>query len=63
MEMKKAQQADGAACILAIGRANPPNFILQKDYADYYFKITNSQHLIKLKDKFKRICKALVPFA
>ncbi|KAL2339721.1 hypothetical protein Fmac_007661 [Flemingia macrophylla] len=46
----------GVATILAIGTANPPNFILQKDYPDFYFRVTNSDHLNSLKHKFKRIC-------
>ncbi|KAL9247799.1 hypothetical protein vseg_021189 [Gypsophila vaccaria] len=44
------------ACVLAIGRANPPNFILQADYPDYYFKVTNAEHMVDVKQKFKRIC-------
>lgn len=52
--LKKAQ---GPATILAIGTANPPNTIYQADYPDYYFRVTNSEHMTLWKDKFKRICK------
>ncbi|GAB4832080.1 Chitin synthase, class 2 [Ancistrocladus abbreviatus] len=55
-EIRKAQRAEGAACVLAIGRANPPNCYYQADYPDYYFKLTNSEHMTELKEKFKRIC-------
>nr|QOU08773.1 CHS2 [Triadica sebifera] len=44
------------ANILSIGTANPPNCIYQQDYPDMYFKITQSDHLVDLKNKFKRIC-------
>ena len=47
------------ATVLAIGTANPPNIILQKDYPDFYFKVTNSEHMGDLKEKLKRICKPL----
>ncbi|KAJ1387357.1 Thiolase-like [Sesbania bispinosa] len=46
----------GVATILAIGTANPPNSILQADYPDFYFRVTNSDHQDRLKLKFKRIC-------
>ena len=52
--LKKAQ---GPATILAIGTANPPNAVYQADYPDYYFRVTSSEHMTLLKDKFKRICK------
>ncbi|KAJ7976311.1 Chalcone synthase [Quillaja saponaria] len=54
--IRKAQRADGPATILAIGTATPSNFILQADYPDYYFRITNSEHMTDLKEKFKRMC-------
>ncbi|KAL2897899.1 Chalcone synthase 2 [Bienertia sinuspersici] len=56
VEIRNAQRAEGAASILAIGRANPPNFILQADYPDYYFRVTKSEHLVDMKQKFNRIC-------
>ncbi|KAJ4888082.1 Chalcone synthase [Raphanus sativus] len=55
-EIRKAQRADGPASILAIGTANPPNQVIQAEYPDYYFRITNSDHMTDLKEKFKRMC-------
>ncbi|KAL2903006.1 Chalcone synthase 2 [Bienertia sinuspersici] len=55
-EIRNSQRAVGAACILGIGKAHPPNFIYQKDYPDYYFRVTNSEDKLELKEKFKRIC-------
>nr|ADR63288.1 chalcone synthase [Brassica oleracea var. italica] len=55
-EIRKAQRADGPAGILAIGTANPANHVIQAEYPDYYFRITNSEHMIDLKEKFKRMC-------
>ena len=57
-EIRRAQRAEGPATILAIGTANPSNCIDQSDYPDYYFRITNSEHLVELKEKFKRMCKS-----
>ena len=57
-EIRRAQRAEGPATILAIGTANPSNCIEQSDYLDYYFRITNSEHLVELKEKFKRMCKS-----
>ncbi|KAG6791114.1 hypothetical protein POTOM_000226 [Populus tomentosa] len=45
------------ASILAIGTANPPDCFGQADYPDFYFRVTKSEHMTQLKDKFKRICK------
>ncbi|KAM7258853.1 hypothetical protein ACFE04_014594 [Oxalis oulophora] len=56
-EIRKAQRADGPATILAIGTAHPVNFLYQDDYPDYYFRICKAEHMIALKEKFKRICK------
>nr|ARI70436.1 chalcone synthase [Clivia miniata] len=55
-EIRKAQRAEGPATILAIGTANPLNCIEQSAYPDYYFRVTNSEHMIELKQKFKRMC-------
>nr|ABQ28695.1 chalcone synthase [Brassica rapa subsp. chinensis] len=55
-EIGKAQRADGPAGILAIGTANPANHVIQAEYPDYYFRITNSEHMTDLKEKFKRMC-------
>nr|ABD24244.1 chalcone synthase [Abies alba] len=53
---RKAQRADGPAAILAIGTATPPNAVDQSTYPDYYFKVTNSEHMTELKEKFRRMC-------
>ena len=55
-DIRNAQSASGVATILAIGTANPPNVIYQAEYPDFYFRVTNSEHLVALKNKFKRIC-------
>ncbi|KAL8160142.1 hypothetical protein V2J09_001679 [Rumex salicifolius] len=52
-DIRKAQRAEGAATVLAIGTATPPNCIYQKDYPDYYFRVTNSDHMTGLKEKFR----------
>jgi chalcone synthase len=56
-EIRQAQRAQGPAAILAIGTATPTNCINQADYPDYYFRITKSEHMTELKEKFKRMCK------
>lgn len=56
-EIREAQRARGPATILAIGTATPSNCIYQSDFPDYYFRVTNSNHMPQLKDKLKRICK------
>jgi chalcone synthase len=56
-EIRQAQRAQGPATILAIGTATPTNCVNQADYPDYYFRITNSEHMTELKEKFKRMCK------
>nr|AIM54369.1 chalcone synthase [Dracaena cambodiana] len=55
-EIRRAQRADGPAAILAIGTANPSNCVEQSTYADYYFRVTNSEDKVELKEKFKRMC-------
>uniref|UniRef100_A0ACD6ABH3 Uncharacterized protein n=1 Tax=Avena sativa TaxID=4498 RepID=A0ACD6ABH3_AVESA len=54
--MRQAQRANGPASILAIGTANPANCVRQEEYADYYFRVTHTEHLTKLKSKLNRIC-------
>ncbi|KAH9609272.1 hypothetical protein KSS87_023211 [Heliosperma pusillum] len=54
--IRKAQRADGPATILAIGTATPPNYVYQADYPDYYFRVTKSEHMTDLKEKFRQIC-------
>ncbi|KAF8700512.1 hypothetical protein HU200_034236 [Digitaria exilis] len=56
-EIRRAQRADGPAAVLGIGTANPPTCIAQDDYPDYYFRVTNGEHLTDLKAKLTRICK------
>ncbi|CAN6292010.1 unnamed protein product [Urochloa humidicola] len=53
---RRGLRADGPATVLGIGTANPPNCVKQEDYADYYFRVTKSEHLANLKAKLKRIC-------
>ncbi|KAL9229383.1 hypothetical protein vseg_004854 [Gypsophila vaccaria] len=55
-EIRKAQRAEGPATILAIGTATPPNCVYQADYPDFYFRVTKSEHMTGLKEKFKRMC-------
>nr|C4MBZ5.1 RecName: Full=Aloesone synthase; AltName: Full=Polyketide synthase 3 [Aloe arborescens]ABS72373.1 aloesone synthase [Aloe arborescens]AXN70004.1 aloesone synthase [Cloning vector pCDF-AaPKS3] len=55
--IRKAQKADGTATVMAIGTAHPPHIISQDSYADFYFRVTNSEHKVELKKKFDRICK------
>jgi chalcone synthase len=59
-EIRKAQRAEGPATVLAIGTATPTNCVYQADYPDYYFRITKSEHLTDLKEKFKRMCKSFL---
>ncbi|RYR58991.1 hypothetical protein Ahy_A05g024845 [Arachis hypogaea] len=54
-EIRKAQRAEGPATIMAIGTATPQNCVDQSTYPDYYFRITNSQHMTELKEKFQRM--------
>ncbi|TVU45746.1 hypothetical protein EJB05_05244, partial [Eragrostis curvula] len=53
---RQAQRANGLASVLGVGTANPANCVRQEAYADYYFRVTKSEHLTDLKAKFKRIC-------
>lgn len=56
-EVRKAQRAQGPATVLAIGTSTPAHCVNQDEYPDYYFRITNSEHKVELKEKFKRMCK------
>ena len=56
-EFRNAQRAKGPATILAIGTATPDHCVYQSDYADFYFRVTKSEHMTALKKKFNRICK------
>ena len=55
-DIHQRQRADGPAAILAIGVAYPTNCIHQDDFIDWYFGVTKSDHLTKLKAKMKKIC-------
>ena len=55
-KIRDSQRASGAATILAIGTANPSNVIYQAEYPDFYFRVANCEHMVDLKNKFKRIC-------
>nr|7FFH_A Chain A, Type III polyketide synthase [Aquilaria sinensis]7FFH_B Chain B, Type III polyketide synthase [Aquilaria sinensis] len=55
--VRKADRAAGPAAVLAMATANPSNFYLQSDFPDFYFRVTRSDHMSDLKEKFKRICK------
>ncbi|KAF6165243.1 hypothetical protein GIB67_030425 [Kingdonia uniflora] len=46
----------GPTTVLAIGTTTPSNCVCQADYPDYYFRITKSEYLVDLKEKFKRMC-------
>ena len=56
-EIRRTQRADGPAAMLAIGTANPTNCVLQEEFPDYYFRVTNKEHLTDLKETFKKLCK------
>ncbi|CAL9103870.1 unnamed protein product [Musa acuminata var. zebrina] len=53
---RKTTRSEGPATIMAIGTANPPNLYEQSSYADFHFRVTNSEHMQELKHKFQRIC-------
>lgn len=55
-EVRHGQRALGPATVLAIGTVTPANCVYQDEYPDYYFRITKSEHLTDLKQKFKRMC-------
>jgi hypothetical protein len=58
-ESQRAQLAKcSVATVLGIGTANPANNLRQDEYADWYFRVTKSDHLTTLKNKMKRICTA-----
>ncbi|KAL6660683.1 hypothetical protein ACP70R_001718 [Stipagrostis hirtigluma subsp. patula] len=46
----------GTATIMGIGKAVPRHVFQQKSYPDYYFEITNSNHMVDLRAKFANIC-------
>ncbi|KAM0932950.1 putative pinosylvin synthase [Dioscorea sansibarensis] len=56
----KAKKGGGLASVLALGTANPPNVFYQDAFPDFYFRITNNEHKVELKKKFKRICMCIL---
>lgn len=45
------------AAVLAIGTANPAKCVVaQEEFVDWYFRVTQSDHLPDLKAKMKRMC-------
>uniref|UniRef100_A0ACD5TQV7 Uncharacterized protein n=2 Tax=Avena sativa TaxID=4498 RepID=A0ACD5TQV7_AVESA len=55
--IRRTERADGPAAVLAIGTANPTNYMSQDDYPDFYFRVTKSEHLAEHKKAFKTICR------
>ncbi|KAL6654742.1 hypothetical protein ACP70R_008207 [Stipagrostis hirtigluma subsp. patula] len=55
-EIRQTQRAEGTAAMLAFGTANPANCVRQDEFADWYFRVTKSDHLATLKAKMNRIC-------
>ncbi|KAF8700869.1 hypothetical protein HU200_034235 [Digitaria exilis] len=39
--------------------ANPANCVLQDEFPDLFFRATKCEHLVSLKEKFKRVCQRL----
>ncbi|KAJ0962828.1 hypothetical protein J5N97_027950 [Dioscorea zingiberensis] len=56
VDHKANKSTGGLASVLAVGTASPPNFVYQDNFPDYYFRVTNNEHKVDLKEKFKRIC-------
>ena len=50
-------RACGLATIMGIGKAVPEHVVPQKSFPDFYFEISNSNHMVELKTKFAKICK------
>lgn len=51
-----AEDGRSFATILAIGTSNPVHCVDQETFADRYFRNTQNEHMVELKDKMKRIC-------
>uniref|UniRef100_A0A0E0JKV7 Chalcone synthase n=1 Tax=Oryza punctata TaxID=4537 RepID=A0A0E0JKV7_ORYPU len=43
---------------MGIGKAVPVHVFPQKSFPDYYFEISNSNHMVNLKAKFAKICES-----
>ena len=61
-EIHQMQRADGPAAVLAIDTGNPANIMYQAEFPDFYFRITDSEHLVDLKQRFTRICKLYITY-
>uniref|UniRef100_A0A0D9WZN5 Chalcone synthase n=1 Tax=Leersia perrieri TaxID=77586 RepID=A0A0D9WZN5_9ORYZ len=55
-DLRRAQRADGPAAVLAIGTASPANCVTQAEYADFYCRVTDSEHVAGIKEKLDTIC-------
>jgi hypothetical protein len=53
--VRLVQQAEGPACVLAMGTANPPDIIEQSTYHDRLFAMCGISDNETLKAKFKRM--------
>jgi chalcone synthase len=49
-------KGQGAATILAIATANPPNVYEQSEFPDFIFRVTDREDKVALKEKIRRIC-------
>ncbi|XP_071725292.1 chalcone synthase-like [Rutidosis leptorrhynchoides] len=49
-------KGQGAATILAIATANPPNLYEQADFPEFIFRVTEREDKVELKEKIRRIC-------
>ena len=56
-EIRNAECAKGSTTILAIGTTTLDHCVYQSDDANYYFRVTKSMHMTKLKQKFNCVCK------
>ncbi|XP_039143366.1 chalcone synthase J-like [Dioscorea cayenensis subsp. rotundata] len=53
--MQRREKPLSSAAILALATANPSNVVEQSTFTDYYFRITNNEDNLALKEKFQRI--------
>uniref|UniRef100_A0A0E0JKV4 Chalcone synthase n=1 Tax=Oryza punctata TaxID=4537 RepID=A0A0E0JKV4_ORYPU len=56
MAAENGHRGSGTAAIMGIGKAVPAHVFPQKSFPDYYFEISNSNHMVDLKAKFTQIC-------
>ena len=57
MAAENGHRGSGIAAIMGIGKAVPAHVFPQKSFPDYYFDISNSNHMVDQKAKFTKICK------